>query len=145
MAKNVHQQGVGTRTGIEFHPASPVNAREGTVAKSVNFFQTALQSRVREDSRVTCRHKVAVHCNPISRLETDYRSLAVAQTVGQIVVFSVAASTRCKFPAKSGSKVHKSPFACVGRTRLYAAIEFSLSLAVKPHTKNEGSMIAVDF
>src|SRR6266436_6063807 len=108
MAEDVHQQSIGTCTGIEFSPTSPIGAGERAAAKGVNFAQAPLPFSISLDGAVACRQKISVLGVIVIRRKADNRGLAVAETMGQFLRLSIGASPACEVATESGRKVHKS-------------------------------------
>src|SRR5580704_13611169 len=83
MAKDVHQQSVGTRTGIKFLPASTLIGRQRSSISSMNFFQTFSPGGICLHRFVASLQKISVPCAVFTRWKTHDRAFAVAQRMRQ--------------------------------------------------------------
>ena len=83
MAEDVHQQGIGTGAGIEFHPAAAIGVGKGMAGLRVDFGQTAIPVGIGADRFVAGGQEVAVLGILGIGRETDDGGFSVAERVGQ--------------------------------------------------------------
>src|ERR1035438_2999395 len=110
MAEDIHQQRVGTGTGIEFHPASPFVRGEGTSPLRMNLGESRFPRGICLDCAVAFREKVSMTRVVVVRLKAHGRGLAIAQAIRQRLSGGILLSAVSQVAAKRGGKTHPDFF-----------------------------------
>src|SRR4030088_525083 len=106
MAENVHEQGIGTCTGVKLHPASLLTGRKRPPGLSVNLRQASAPRRICPYRLVASLQEVSMPGTVVVWRKAYDRRLPVTKTMRQSFDLGIFLSSLGQVTAKGSSKIH---------------------------------------
>src|SRR3982074_3801234 len=105
MAENVHEQGIGTCTGVKLHPAS-LTGRKRSSALGVNLRQASVPHPIPSNLFVASLQEIPMPGTVVVWRKAYDRRLPVTKTMGQSFDLGIFLSSLGQVTAKGSSKIH---------------------------------------
>src|ERR1700730_13642207 len=106
MAENVHEESIGTRTGIKLHPASLLTARKGSSALRVDLCQASVPRPIPSNRLVASLQEIPMPRVVLIRGKAHDRNFSVAKRVRQGFRLGELLGTLGQVTAKGSGKIH---------------------------------------
>src|ERR1700730_4157972 len=107
MAENVHEESIGTRTGIKLHPASLLTARKGSSALRVDLRQASVPRPIPSNRLVASVQEIPMPRVVLIRCKAHDRNFAVAKTVRQCFRLGELLGTLGQVTARGSGRSHR--------------------------------------